>query len=103
MTAARVCENRIYATARTEHLGSHRFPPVRAVHLGCAVVGGKRLELGSWGEITTFQRDGTWYARARYRNAAGVTRPVERRAETPKKAAAKLRKDLRAMAEESHA
>lgn len=64
-------------------------------------MGGRRLELGTWGAITTFERGGAWYARASYRNDAGVTRPVERRGDTPKKAAAKLRRDLRAMAEES--
>jgi len=59
-------------------------------------VGRPKLEIGTYGEISTRELDGGgWQARARYRDRDGVTREVAAQGDSEAKAKAALRKKLR--------
>jgi len=57
-------------------------------------MGGKHLDIGEWGTISTFQRDGTWYARGRYRNENGIVRPHDLSGSTARAARTALRRQF---------
>lgn len=57
-------------------------------------MGRPRLDIGTYGEIRTYERGGGWIARTNFRDYDGVTRPVERTGSTENAAKANLKRAL---------
>lgn len=63
-------------------------------------MGRRPLEIGEWGKVSTFERYGSWYARARYRHEDGIVRPHEMAGKTPKAAQAALKAEFQKWADD---